>query len=439
MTVDYDVLLVIGSGLQLYREYLVSSAASRARTLGHELWLINGTKPTWQQQYFAGWTVMNVFNRDRLFETAREIAARHEVVGVLCWDEPMVISSAEIADELGVPGLSLEGVQGCRDKHRTRRLLTAAGLHQPGFAMSATVQEARETAAKIGYPVVVKPRALGASIGVVLAADEAELDAAFQVAEDAGFVGDSHFHGGALVEEFIAGPEISVDGAVHKGEYLPMYLARKQTGLHPYFEELGHVVDAADPLLGDSTLIDAIARAHQTLGVEYGITHTEIKLTEKGPLIVEINGRVGGDLIPYLGKLVTGIDPGDVIVDVGTGLRPTLMASRSGVAGIRFGYPAQDCAVRSISVPEPGALQGLVTATAIVEPGTELRLPPGGYIARHSFVVCEADDPETCARRMTAASDLIQLVADPIAAPPEGTPFEMPAGVLDVDEDADGK
>lgn len=427
-----DVLLVIGSGLKLYREYLVRSVAIRACEAGLDLVLINNLKPTWQQEYFDEISVVNVFDHTLLAEAAREVAGRRTVVGVLCWDEPLVMPAAEIADEFGVPGLSLPGVHGCRDKYNCRTRLSAAGLPQPGFAMTANLDDARAAAARIGYPVVVKPRALGASMGVVLAATEADLNRAFQVASDASLVGDEPYRGGAIVEGFAVGPEISVDAAVHKGEYLPMFLARKESGPHPYFEETGHMVDAADPLLSDPVLLDTLARAHRVLGIENGITHAEVRLTAHGPVIIEINGRLGGDLIPFLGKTATGIDPGIVLVDLATGKRPDLTPSRKAVAGIRFGYPEQDCVVESVLVPEYAP--GLVTAAAMVEPGTTLRLPPGGYIARHSFVVCAADDPDTCRRRLDAAVGLVELEAAAVAPLPVGATLEMPAGLLDVDE-----
>ncbi|MGH2943868.1 MAG: ATP-grasp domain-containing protein, partial [Solirubrobacteraceae bacterium] len=410
MSSPSEVLLVIGSGLKLYREYLVKPIAARARAAGLRTVLINNLRPTWQHDHFDEIIVANVFDHELLAATARQVAAQRTVVGVMCWDEPLVQPAAEIAAELGVPGLSVPGVHGCRDKHRTRSLLAAAGLHQPGFEMTATVEQARAAAERIGYPVVVKPRALGASMGVVFVPDRDELDVAFQVASDASLIGDAPFRGGAIVERYASGPEISIDAAVYEGEYMPMFLARKQTGMHPYFEEVGHVVDAADPLLDDAGLIDTLARAHRVLGVENGITHSEVRLTDEGPLIIEVNGRLGGDLIPFLGKTATGIDPGEVLFAVATGKRPDITPTRRAVAGIRFGYPARDCVVRSVAVP--GDAPGLVIAAPMVEPGAELRLPPGGYIARHSFVVCEADDAPTCVARLHAASALVALEAE---------------------------
>ena len=426
-----NTLLVIGSGLRMYREYLVRPAAAYARSLGLELVLVNNLEPTWQRGYFDDIEVVNVFDHTVLFDAARRITARRTVVGVMCWDEPLVMPAAVLADEFGVPGLGLDGVLGCRDKHRTRTLLAAAGIAQPASAMVHDPRQAAEAAARIGYPVVVKPRALGASMGVVLAADENELRAAYRIASDASLVGDEPYRGGALIEQFAPGDEISIDAAVHKGEYLPMFVARKRTGVFPYFEEIGHVVDAADPLLGDHDLMDMLARAHEVLGVENGLTHAEVRLTPRGPVIIEVNGRLGGDLIPFLGRTATGIDPGVVIVDVALGRRPELVTTRRQAAGIRFGYPEQDCAVWSVRVPEHAP--GLVLAAPMADPGTVLRLPPGGYIARHSFVVCEAADTAKCDARLDGAAALVELDAEQVEPPPYGSTLTMPAGLLDVD------
>jgi biotin carboxylase len=323
-------------------------------------------------------------------------------------------------------------VHGCRDKHSCRDRLTAAGVAQPGFELTADLDQARAAAARIGYPVIVKPRALGASMGVSLATDERELEFAYRVAHEASLVGDEPYHGGAIIEGYVDGPEISIDGAVHKGEYLPMFVARKSTGLPPFFEELGHVVDAADPLLRDEELLDLLATAHNVLGIEDGITHTEVRLSTRGPVIIEVNGRLGGDLIPFLGQLATGIEPGSVLFDVATGRRPDLEHTRAGVAGIRFGYPDHDCVVHSVTVPAEAP--GLVLASRMVEPGTTLRLPPGGYIARHSLVVCSAPDPQTCAGRLDDAAALVEVDTELVDPPPAGTRLTMPAGLLDVDE-----
>lgn len=398
------VLVVVGSGMQRYRQYLLESVATV-----HPVWLLDRTEPTWQRDHIAGHSVADLSDRDAVLAAARAVAASRPVLGVLSWDETLIVVTAHLAESLGLPGPSIQGIEGCRDKRRNREVLAAAGLPQPAFGWAATEGEAVELAEGIGYPAVVKPRGMGASIGVVLAGSPGEVRRSFHIAEDSSYDGAPSYQGGALVEEYLAGPEVSVDAAVVGGEYLPMFVARKQTGMFPYFEELGHTVTAGDPLLRDATFVDTLARAHRAIGFRYGITHTEVKLTTRGHVVVEINGRLGGDLIPFLGRLATGIDPGVAAARVSTGALPDLAPSRSRTVGIRFGYPPEDCEVQSVSLPEVGPVAGLLHGEALVEPGSELRLPPGGYIARHSYVICEAETQQACLERLDAALGQVEL------------------------------
>src|SRR5260370_884338 len=131
---------------------------------------------------------------------------------------------------------------------------------------------------------------------------------------------------GVVVEEYLTGPEISVDSAVHGGRVLPMFVARKQVGYPPYFEEVGHVVHARDPLLTDRLLLQVMRDTHAALGFTDGMTHAEYKLTAAGPKVVEVNARLGGDLIPYLGMKASGIDPGLAAGAVACGQDPHLSA-----------------------------------------------------------------------------------------------------------------
>jgi biotin carboxylase len=417
MSAAPGVVLVIGSGARVYREYLLSSAASR-----RPLWLLDGAPPTWQAPYVERFSVVALLDRDRLvpdqqlmIKTARQVAAERAVAGVFTYDETLAVTAAHIADALGLPGLSVDGVENCRNKHRTRQVLTAAGLPQPRFAFVTSLPEATAAAVEFGYPVVVKPRGAGASIGVVLVADPAAMATAFVVAETASHGGAFAYDGGVLVEEYLTGPEISVDGAVHGGVYEPFVLARKRTGFPPYFEETGHTVTADDTLLADAEVRRVLVAAHRAVGVRDGVTHTEIRLTDRGPAIIEINARLGGDLIPYLGLLATGIDPARVALDVATGVSPDLARADRETVGIRFCYPPVDGRVVGIRLPVPGEVPGLESARPMVEPGTVVRLPPRAFLSRFAYVICRADSRRACDAALDAAAGLAEVDVEPVA------------------------
>ena len=273
----------------------------------------------------------------------------------------------------------------------------------------SSLEQARAVAAQIGYPVVLKPRGLAGSMGVILVATAADLDAGFATAHTPWYPGVPTYEDGVLVESYLDGPEISIDGALVDGRYVPLFVAHKQLSEHPYFQETGHVVDADDPLLRSPELLDMLAAAHRALGLRRGMTHAEVRLTSAGPRIVEINARLGGDLIPYVGMLATGIDPARVAADVVLGREPEVAMTRSAVAEIRFLYPHEDLVVRGVEVPAPGSIAGLHLAQATAREGAVLRLPPRGYLARYAQLICVAGDREPRGAPPTAPAAAVRL------------------------------
>jgi biotin carboxylase len=406
------MLLVMGSGDQRFREYLLKSAACR-----FPLWLFDPDPPSWQQPHIVGSTVLDVFDPAAAVAAAAELSRRHPIAGVFCYHEAVIVAAAAVAAALGLPGPSVPAVTTVRDKHRTRQALTAAGLPQPRNALVSNLAEAQTAAAELGFPLISKPLGLGASQGVVKVADMDQLAAAVAVSQSAvqrGMLNTPQ----VLFEQYLEGPEISIDAAVADGAYLPFVVARKQVGAEPFFEEIGHSVSADDPLLTDTEIMGMLAAAHHAVGFDNGITHSEIKLTPQGPVIIEINGRLGGDLIPYLGLLARGIDAGQVAVDVALGISPKLEPGGEQTAAISFLYPAADCRVRQVRVPQPAEVPGLYESRILAVPGQELRLPPGGYVSRYGYLIARGADAGSCAAALAVAQDQASCAYDSLPPQP---------------------
>jgi biotin carboxylase len=374
---DRPALLVVATGARLYREYLLRSIATRYR-----VHLFLSAPATWERDYVSGWTVLeSTLDVAVLRSAARELHATWPVDGVLCWDEARILQAAGVAEELGLPGGDPAAVGRCRDKHLTRDALAAAGVPQPRSALVEDVEEALATAERFGYPVVLKPRALAASLGVVLARTPAELTAQFAFAHDTTLPEAPVYDRSVLVEEYADGPEISVDCAVSAGETFALYVARKEVGYAPYFEEIGHRVDGADPLLRDERLLEIVRDTHRALGFRDGMTHVELKLTSRGPKVIEVNARLGGDLIPYLGLRATGIDPGLAAAAVACGRRPDVRGDRSLVGGVRFFYVEHDdTVIDEVRFEELGLPVAIDLAIATAEPGAVVSPPPRGTL-----------------------------------------------------------
>ncbi len=403
---DLPLVLLVHSGVQQFREYLLAMTSGHAR-----IWLFLDSEPTWELPYLAGHTVVDLNDDDALSASARELDARHPVSGVVCWNELLVEQTARLQQELGLPGSPPEAVARCRDKHGTRRALDAAGVPQAISVCVTSAAEAADAAAGIGYPVIVKPRGLGASVGVSRADSPRELAAAYAAAGSVVMPGAPDFGASVLVEEYLRGEEISVDAALRGGEPTPLYVARKVCGFPPYFEEIAHSVDAADPLLDDPAVLDVLERAHQAVGFHTGITHTELMLTAAGPKVVEINARLGGDLIPLVASCAGDVDPGRWAVAVACGRPLPPPPGRHGCAAIRFLYPPYDCVAAGVRVDEAALPPSAVHARPLAVPGQELLLPPAGHImSRYGYVLVTGESAEACWPEADKAEHAVHLL-----------------------------
>jgi biotin carboxylase len=397
-------LLVLGCGADIYREYALAGLASRADVL----LLTEGPAPPWARRHARDSADARLSDVRSLAAAARRLASCHDVRGVLTYDEMLVGPTAELAESLGLPGNSPSVAGRCRDKLLMREAWERAGVPSARSRAVATLADAWAAAGEIGYPVVLKPRGMAGSVGVVRAASRAELARAW---EQVGQV-DYPKYGTAsrlLLEEYLEGPEISVESAVVDGVCRPVAVTRKQLGALPFFEEVGHVVSTRDPLPERPAALAVTAAAHAALGIRAGVTHAELRLTPQGPRLVEIGARLAGDLIPRLVTLASGVDLVRAAADIAMGEAPDLAPRRRGAAAVRFFYPAADCVVRALGdrlQPRPDWLDRIEWKATV---GAVLRLPPCGFLSRIGFAVVTGADGRQCRERLDLVERRLQL------------------------------
>ncbi|MEU2626355.1 ATP-grasp domain-containing protein [Kitasatospora sp. NPDC007106] len=402
-------VVIVGNGGRQYREYAFAAAAGHA-----EVALVGDTEPTWQLPYLSGHRTADSTDPAALTRAVADCAAATPgTAGVFTWNEVLLEATAEVAARLGLPHMSPAAVRNCRDKLSTRRLLLAAGLPSARFAHVHGLEDALRQAEAIGYPVVVKPRSLAGSAGVVLARDPAELRAVHHHADGAAFPGLDPLDG-LVLEEYLDGPEISIDSVVVDGAVHPVNVARKRLGFPPFFEEVGHLVSPWRDEPWADALCDLVTEAHRVLGVRVGVTHAEVRLTAAGPRLVELNGRLGGDFIPHLGHLATGVDLTAAAVDLALGAVPDLRPTRDDCAEVRFLYPPQDGVVRSLDLAAAAAVPGVAEVVPLAEPGQRLLLPPRGVVPRLAAVIATGATPAACQDVLDRASALVRAETDPL-------------------------
>jgi biotin carboxylase len=222
---------------------------------------------------------------------------------VVAADTPMLVLAAAAAARLGLPHNRVEAVRAAADKATQRRMWAAAGVAQPAFRIvpaGASEDALQDAAARVGYPCVVKAVSLSGSQGVLRADDgAAAADAARrirQILRVAGRPTDEPL----LVEAYIPGWELSVDGLLTRGELtVTAVFDKPDTPQGPTFEETVLLTPSRlpQPILCEA--LRAAERAAGALGLRYGPIHAELRLDTRHrgrrPTMLELAARsIGG-------------------------------------------------------------------------------------------------------------------------------------------------
>ncbi|HJU51743.1 MAG TPA: ATP-grasp domain-containing protein [Acidimicrobiia bacterium] len=218
-----------------------------------------------------------------------DLATATPIDAIVPVDDAGVVIAALAAQQLGLPHNSPASAAATRDKALMRKLLAAAEVDQPAFAV--VDGDAASAAARIGFPLVIKPRSLSASRGVIKVEGSGELERTLArvraIADDRT----------VLVEEFIGGPEIAVEGMVWAGELEVLAIFDKPDPLEgPFFEETIFVTPSRLPLDLQQEVGRVTQAAISALGLTEGPIHAELRIAEGNrPRLIEVAARsIGG-------------------------------------------------------------------------------------------------------------------------------------------------
>ncbi|MFF3849595.1 ATP-grasp domain-containing protein [Streptomyces sp. NPDC002328] len=373
------LVLVVSPGDEADRGYCLEQVAA-----AYDIVLLTSAEPSWEKPHIVDHAVADLNDTTALLSAGRALAERHDLAGVVTWDEWNLIPTARLARALGLAANSVEVMRACRNKATARTLFARHGVPSAASMKARTLREAELATRTLGFPAVIKPAAAAGSIGVIRIDRPEELPAAFAFAS-AG-ASRSREDTGVLVEEYLDGPEVSVECVTHRGTTTAVAVTRKNLGPAPYFDETGHTVDAADPLL--AKVAPTAAAAIKALGITDGVQHVEIRLVGGWPRLIEVNARLGGDMIGHLVHLATGVDLARAAADIACGRAPDLTPTRHQGAAIRFIYPAYSGTLTARRVTKPTG--GVERVRFQRQTGDPLVLPQDGgdlYTARIGFLI----------------------------------------------------
>lgn len=223
--------------------------------------------------------------------------------------EYYVEMAACLASIMGLPGIGQDVAPRFRNKLDMRRRLAENGVAIPAFTILPSEPAAAvRVALDIGFPAVLKPVDGAGSIGVIRIDTVEGLTQALAAIPSGDFQDLGYSIGGNwMIKSYISGPEFSLEGVVTDAGPLVVAVTEKILGPEPYFVEMGHIVEA--PISRDDrfALVEYTKQAIRALGLPLGVFHAEVRLSSDGPRLIEVAARLGGDRIPKLVELASGI------------------------------------------------------------------------------------------------------------------------------------
>ncbi|MEE1838757.1 ATP-grasp domain-containing protein [Streptomyces sp. NPDC088190] len=319
--------------------------------------------------------------------------------------------AAEINWMFGLHGNSPAVPRAMNDKARMRDILRDSAACTVLAARVSTADEVKEFAAAAGYPFIVKPVDGTGSRGVTMVPDREGLDDA--VARTVGTASTTHETTGWVAEEYLCGPEFSVETFSADGAHHPLAVTEKFKGSN--FVEVGHVVPARLPSEAVQAVTAEVTACLNAIGQSEGPAHTEVVLTNRGPRIVETHCRPGGDGIVELVQLAVGLDILRITFEWLAG-RPLRLdgATETRAAATWFLTP-QPGTVSSISgLWEARSAEGVTTAYLTVTPGEdvgELRSSSD----RSGAAIATGDTAEQALQRAREAVGCLEVVVESAA------------------------
>jgi biotin carboxylase len=300
---------------------------------------------------------------DQALARIAAFAAEHPLRAIIAVDDSGSLLAARASAALGLPHNAPDAAEAARDKYIMRTLLARAGVPSPPFRLCSTGDDLQALAEQTEYPCVVKPLRLNGSRGVIRTDSPREfVAAASRLAALLDVVDPARGPKPFLVERFIPGFEVALEGLLNNGELQVLALFDKPDPLDgPFFEETIYVTPSRLPEATQAAIARCAADAAAALGLREGPMHAELRVNDAGPWIVELAGRSIGGLCSKTLRFGTDVSLEELILRQACGLEVDALR-RAGAAG----------GVMMIPIPGAGLLRrvdGVAESAAV--PGVE--------------------------------------------------------------------
>lgn len=228
-----------------------------------------------------------------------------------------------INDELGLSGISKDQAIRATNKHLMREAFEAYGAPSPKSRCFTDVEVAWGSfCTDFTGACILKPSRNSGSRGIAKIGSDIKMDVFARLFE---ISKNESRDKQVMLEQFIEGPEFSIEIIVWDGQVNVLTVTDKKTTEAPHFVELGHNQPSCFPPVVVEKIKAAAVAGVKALGVNNCACHAEVKVQDGEPYIMEIGARMGGDFIStVLTPLSTGVDMIAAAVNCALGIEPCL-------------------------------------------------------------------------------------------------------------------
>lgn len=300
-------------------------------------------------------------NFDAVIRECYQLRATYDVAGITCAKEAVCAVAAKVCRHLDLPGPNPKSIEQCCNKFAQRQLLEEAGVPVPAYRVAANVKGVLGAAAEIGLPVILKPAVGNGSSGVCLCSD------VNKIAEHTTYLlGGTYAWRSSpriLVEEFAQGPHYIAHTMGH--EVIGIEAADFDRPPHFVFRQ--SIFPALLTREERQRIDDVSLSCLRALGLGWGPANIELRWTERGPVVIEVNPRLAGD--PQLVQLAHGVDLVTEHIKLVIGDKCDLLRTRSQTAAFRNLLPDRDGTLDWIrGASQAAAVPGVVEVKLHVGP-----------------------------------------------------------------------
>lgn len=247
--------------------------------------------------------VMSTKDVEGMVRESKKFAQNSPIHGVITAGTDASMTVAAVASALQLPGIRFVDAEAASNKVKMRQRLKEFGMPIPRFAAVWSLLDAKEALDSLTFPLVMKPADNMGARGVIKVNHKEDLPSAFRHAKRFCPTGE------LILEEYMEGPELSVDALAFQGQIRMTGIADRIIEREPYFIEVGHNMPSAMPKEILEEVERVMAGGMRALGIHLGAGKGDIKVTKEGVKIGEIAARLsGGFMSAFTYPLSTGVN-----------------------------------------------------------------------------------------------------------------------------------